>query len=396
MKFYFVSIYLLISFILLLVINTFAQVPGIIQQEYSSQKQKLESLERSLKQKRYKKKRIEKKQRDILKEIEELDRKIALQWQSLQQAKKDWTEAELALEKVEKECQEAQEKVTFLKDHIEKRLNAFRQMGAIGVLNILFASESLPDLLSRQQYLKMILDEDQRQRREYADSLKYLSTKQKELKNKQILLKAMAQRLEKETLLLEKKKEEKRQYLKSLKAKSRAYQRMIGQLEQARKRLKRVVDELALKARSEAAFSKDHAARDQFSFYAQKGRLNLPVLGKVIIFKSKKSVPGIVIECPWGSQIRAIFDGKVVYNDSLPGYGKVFIIDHGKGYMSLIAQGQSFTKSVGTEIAEGEIIGLSGGGPWAAEGIYLEIRKNGRQINPALWFDLRGIEIEYR
>jgi len=171
---------------------------------------------------------------------------------------------------------------------------------------------------------------------------------------------------------------------------------MISQLEQAKRGLKEVVEELALKVRSAQKAMQPATRESQFEFTAQKGKLNLPVPGKVIVFKSRKKVPGIVVSCPWGTEIRAIFDGKVLYNDSLPGYGRVFIVDHGRGYMSLIAQGQNFFKEVDSEVAEGEIIGISGGGPWVSEGIYIEVRHNGRQDDPMKWFDLRGIEIEKR
>ncbi len=368
----------------------------ILDQELSSKTQQLKSIEKAISKKRSKKRRIAKTQQDILSEIQGLDQRIASQWESLQQAKKDWTAAELELEKTSDELEKTVRKIEFLKHHTELRFNAFRQMGEVGLLNVFFAAQSLPDLLSRQEFLKMILDEDRAKRKEYLETIENLSVKQAELKKRQDLLKAMSERMEKESLLLEKRKGEKEEYLATLKKESRRYSAMISQLQRARKNLKKVVDELALKAKSAERAVEPVSKENQFDFRAQKGSLNLPAPGRVISFKSRKKIPGIAVSCPWGTQIRAIFDGRVVYNDSLPGYGKVLIIDHGKGYMSMVAQGQSFSKDVGTEVAEGEVIGISGGGPWISEGIYIEIRQNGRQLRPLSWFDLRGIEIEKR
>ncbi len=368
----------------------------ILDQELSSKTQQLKSIEKAISKKRSKKRRIAKTQQDILSEIQGLDQRIASQWESLQQAKKDWTAAELELEKTSDELEQTVRKIEFLKHHTELRFNAFRQMGEVGLLNVFFAAQSLPDLLSRQEFLKMILDEDRAKRKEYLETIENLSVKQAELKKRQDLLKAMSERMEKESLLLEKRKGEKEEYLATLKKESRRYSAMISQLQRARKNLKKVVDELALKAKSAERAVEPVSKENQFDFRAQKGSLNLPAPGRVISFKSRKKIPGIAVSCPWGTQIRAIFDGRVVYNDSLPGYGKVLIIDHGKGYMSMVAQGQSFSKDVGTEVAEGEVIGISGGGPWISEGIYIEIRQNGRQLRPLSWFDLRGIEIEKR
>ncbi len=368
---------------------------NIIQEELTTRQKKLSSIEKSLKRKKRAVRKLKKEQRDVLADIQELDRKIALQWQSLQQAKKDWTDAELQLDRTRNELEQMRRRAAALKNNIEVRLNAYRQMGEIGVLNILLAADSIPNLLARQEYLKMIVNNDQAKRREYASLLKNLTQKEKELKDRQILLKAVSSRLEKEALLLEERKAEKERYLESIKKKRSRYRRMISQLERARRRLTKVVEELTIKARATSKALEPVTQENQFQFRAQKGRLNLPVPGRVIIF-SKKRTKGIAVECPWGTEIRAIFDGRVVFNDSLPGYGRVFIVDHGNGYMSLIAQGQSFKKKVGDEVAEGEVVGLSGGGPWVSEGVYVEIRHNGRPLTARYWFDLRGIEIVHR
>lgn len=368
----------------------------ILEQELSTHQQKLKSVETAIKKKKAKKRRIEKNKQDVLKDIEHLDAQIASQWESLERAKKDWTAAELQLEETRKALQERIRQHASLKKHTEMRFNAFRQMGDVGLLNVFFSSQSLPELLSKQECLKMILDEDRARRREYLESMKGLVKKKQELEKKQEFLKSVSERMEKEADLLEKRKQDKERYLKDLKQQSGRYSAMIAQLERARRKLKGIVEELTLKTRSAQNAMGPVTEQNQFVFNAQKGNLNLPAPGKVVYFKSMKKVPGIAISCPWGTQIMAIFDGKVVYNDSLPGYGRVFIVDHGNGYLSLIAQGQSFFRKVGDEVAEGEIVGISGGGPWISEGIYVEIRHNGKQLSPLKWFDLRGIEIEKR
>ena len=389
----------LVGFIMIVLLSwpCAAQEEGtsnILNQELNARQKRLEQLEKTINRKKARKRRIEKTREDVLGEIEKLDARISSQWESLEQARKDWTEAELELDRITSELNEKSMEIAFLKRHTEMRFNAFRQMGEVGLLNVFFAADSLPDLLARQEYLKMILDEDRAKRNQYLQAIADLSVKQAELKKRQALHKVMSERLKKETLLLEKRKKEKEQYLEELKRKSGRYSVVIAQLQKAKRKLKDVVDELTLKARSAEKAVEPVSPESQFDFRAQKGKLNLPAPGTVISFRSRKKVPGIGVLCPWGTQVRAIFDGKVVFNNTLPGYGKVLIMDHGKGYMSLIAQGQRFYKDVGTEVAEGEVVGVSGGGPWIAEGLYLEIRRNGRQLNPLSWFDLRGIEIE--
>jgi septal ring factor EnvC (AmiA/AmiB activator) len=59
---------------------------------------------------------------------------------------------------------------------------------------------------------------------------------------------------------------------------------------------------------------------------------------------------------------------------------------------SLVSQGAQFFKTVGQEVTEGDIIGLTGGGPWIQEGIYFEIRHEEQQEDPLEWLDPRTIE----
>ena len=193
---------------------------GILNQELSTKTEKLKSIEKSIAKKRSRKRRIEKNQQDVLSEIQALDHRIASQWESLQQAKKDWTAAELELEKTTDALNDTVRKIEFLKHYTELRFNAFRQMGELGLLNVFFAAQSLPDLLSRQEFLKMILDEDREKRKQYLKAIEGLSEKQSELKKRQDLLKVMSERMEKETLLLEERKREKKEFLDKLKKKA--------------------------------------------------------------------------------------------------------------------------------------------------------------------------------
>ncbi len=369
---------------------------GAVLQELEAQKSRLKSLEKSIEKKRQRARKIKALQRDVLSELSRLDEQISQQWERLNQVKKRWTQTEMELEELKRQIVQEEKALDELKGFIESRLRVLRELGTIGTLNVLLAADSLPELLSRQEYLKLILKYDQQRRAEYLDRLKELDSRKEALAQKQEELKELSVALEQEAIALEERRQEKLAYLDELKAQGIKYRSMISQLERAKKKLKGVIDELTAKAAATGGYrvkelSGEH--HDQFSFAAQKGSLNLPLDGTVIVFARRKDVPGIAVEAPWGSEIRAIFDGQVLYSNVLPGYGNVLIMDHGEGYFSLIAQAERFFKEVGQEVAEGEVIGISGGGPWVPEGIYIEIRHSGKQEDPLKWFDLRGMEI---
>ncbi|MBW1933269.1 MAG: hypothetical protein JRI56_09730, partial [Deltaproteobacteria bacterium] len=62
-------------------------------------------------------------------------------------------------------------------------------MGELGSLNILFAAETLPELLSRETYFRLILDCDREQRRLYRLSIKKLAEDETELEQQREALK---------------------------------------------------------------------------------------------------------------------------------------------------------------------------------------------------------------
>ena len=126
------------------------------------------------------------------------------------------------------------------------------------------------------------------------------------------------------------------------------------------------------------------------AFSTLKGKLPWPVKGKVVQkFGSPRfdSVwDGVLIDAKEGMDIHSVNWGKVVYAEWLRGYGLLTIIDHGQGYMTLYAFNQSVYKHVGEIVNAGDIIasvGQSGGR--SQPGLYFGIRKKGLPVDPLEW-----------
>lgn len=95
---------------------------------------------------------------------------------------------------------------------------------------------------------------------------------------------------------------------------------------------------------------------------------------------------GSLIAAVEGSDVRAIYHGRVVFADWLRGFGLMTIIDHGDGYMSLYGHSQALNKQVGDWVEAGEMIAQAGStGGQNETGIYFEIRYQGQAVDPALW-----------
>jgi septal ring factor EnvC (AmiA/AmiB activator) len=95
----------------------------------------------------------------------------------------------------------------------------------------------------------------------------------------------------------------------------------------------------------------------------------------------------VLVATERGAPVRAVFGGRVIYADWLPGLGLLTIIDHGEGYMSLYGHNERLYKTVGERVNAGDTLGAAGdsGGSNRPE-LYFEIRKGGKAVDPRPWF----------
>jgi len=124
-----------------------------------------------------------------------------------------------------------------------------------------------------------------------------------------------------------------------------------------------------------------------------KGELAMPVDAPVrAAFADRRNGDvtwqGWLIETELGEPVRAVAYGRVAYADWLRGYGMMLIIEHGDGYMTLYGQNQSLVAEVGDWVGPGDVIALAGNtGGNSAPGLYFQIRREGRPVDPAGWID---------
>jgi murein hydrolase activator len=75
----------------------------------------------------------------------------------------------------------------------------------------------------------------------------------------------------------------------------------------------------------------------------------------------------------------------VVYADALRGFGLLVIVDHGGGYLSLYGYNSAVHRAAGDTVRPGDVLADVGGGLTVPDGLYFEIRANGRPVDPARW-----------
>jgi septal ring factor EnvC (AmiA/AmiB activator) len=132
------------------------------------------------------------------------------------------------------------------------------------------------------------------------------------------------------------------------------------------------------------------------SFSGFEGKLPLPVQGKIVRrFQEKDDVTGrasngIFVEALSSARVIAPHDGKVVFAGPFRDYGLLLIIDHGEGYHTLLAGLGHIDAAVSQRVLAGEPVGQmgperAGSARDSKPRLYIELRRNGRSINPLPW-----------
>jgi septal ring factor EnvC (AmiA/AmiB activator) len=127
-----------------------------------------------------------------------------------------------------------------------------------------------------------------------------------------------------------------------------------------------------------------------------RGKLDWPVKGELISafgktrhkeFDTEVFRNGIDIRASLGQEIKAVEKGTVVFADRFSGYGRMIVIDHGERYYTIYAHLSEMFKKDGDPVKRGEILGLVGDSDsLAGAGLYFEMRKDGRSVDPVPWF----------
>jgi septal ring factor EnvC (AmiA/AmiB activator) len=98
---------------------------------------------------------------------------------------------------------------------------------------------------------------------------------------------------------------------------------------------------------------------------------------------------GIQIAAPEGTPVRALHPGTVSYADAFTGFGNLVIVDHGANTYSLYGYLSSITAARGAAVDATSEVGRVGTAPAGPAALYLEIRVDGRSVDPVQWLKPR-------
>ena len=75
----------------------------------------------------------------------------------------------------------------------------------------------------------------------------------------------------------------------------------------------------------------------------------------------------------------------MVFAGPFTGFGQLVIVDHGQQAYSLYGYLSTLRVQRGTTIEEGAVVGEAGDAPDGTAAVYLEVRVDGRPVDPLQW-----------
>ncbi|MEN0065225.1 MAG: M23 family metallopeptidase [Myxococcota bacterium] len=92
---------------------------------------------------------------------------------------------------------------------------------------------------------------------------------------------------------------------------------------------------------------------------------------------------GIDLAAPKGSPIRVVRAGRVTRAHEVPGYGRLVVVDHGRGLETRYAHCDDIHVAVGDDVAAGTVLGTVGStGRSTGPHLHFEVRQDGTPIDP--------------
>ncbi len=369
---------------------------SVINQHLENEKKELKRLESEINEKRKEKNALKKQEESVLSTLDTIDYKV----RTLQT---DATSIEGKIKKKETEIGYLATALEVLDQSIEerrglitKRVRTLYQEGSSGLLKILVPAPNYPNFLKRLHYIKTIAEKE-------TEVLSLFEEEQVELERKTNQLDTMKRQLvsAREPLVVKlseivKEKDRKHELLSRVRNEKSYYEKAITELDESSVQLKSLIKKLEEERRK----TKEPPLPPLTHFAKIKGQLAWPNNGSVVSLFGRQKHPkfntyvfrkGIEIETSKGEDVRAVYEGSILYADSFKGYGMMIIIDHGENFYSVYAHLAKLLVSVGDKAAKNHTIGTVGDtGLSEGNRLYFELRHEGEPMDPLVWLQKRG------
>jgi murein DD-endopeptidase MepM/ murein hydrolase activator NlpD len=308
------------------------------------------------------------------------------------------------LRKKEAELKEAKARLAALRERLKRSLRILRQRlvaiyesNSPDAMTVILNSRGFDDMLSRYDYLQRIQEQDtaiavrvKRLRNEEKDTVERVRAARDAIAAKEVELERTQAELEARQADLAAAREKDQQILSQVQTTQDELEGDISGISA------QIASQLQAQQEAQAAAAAAAAQDSSGATTAPAGPVqgesssgmiwpvNGPVTSPFCEARAWESChPGIDIAVPSGTPIQAAAAGTVSIAGPESGYGNYTCIDHGGGISTCYAHQESISVSVGQQVSQGQVIGISDcTGLCFGPHLHFEVRVNGQVTDP--------------
>jgi septal ring factor EnvC (AmiA/AmiB activator) len=347
--------------------------PGVDDRLRRIQERK-QSLERELK-------RLRGEEKSLLGEVEELEVLVRLRTAELRETQLELQRNQSQLEATGKRAKELEASVEATRPQLAAHARALYKLGELSYLRLLLSVDRPSDFFRGYRFVSALARRDNERMAGFRKDLEALAETRAELERRTREATALRAQLETTRRSLEAQRQKKTELLTAIVEKKETHAAYVEELENAETQLRRFFDGLG----------EGDVAVPVSAF---RGQLPWPIDGKVRSGFGRHKHPrfdtytvqnGVEIEAAQDGPVHAVYEGTVVFADRFRGYGLMVVVDHGGKHHSLYAHLAEATVAVGQKLAAGDMVGTVGATGAEGQGLYFEMRFQGRPEDPAEW-----------
>jgi septal ring factor EnvC (AmiA/AmiB activator) len=336
----------------------------------------------------------ERQERAILEQLEDSDRLLAALGREVRTARAEADEARERAAHFERRSRQARGRLEATREAMSRRVVALYKAGEVGPVRFLFASETMPELLTRASALQTFVEYDASLVARYREYLAAYEDLEQEAKLATLMRDEASRRLTKRSGQLSEERRERRRILARVREDRTFERQLLVELEKAARALEETLQALGDSGgRGPVVVGQDFAKR--------KGRLAAPLdseitlaFGKVVDeeFRTETLRKGVEFAASGGESVRAVAPGAVRFAGWFRGYGELVIVDHGDEYFTVSSHLNDVFVHVGDVVSEGDTLGSVGEtGSLTGPSLYFEIRRGSEPQDPEVWLAPRGL-----
>jgi septal ring factor EnvC (AmiA/AmiB activator) len=364
-----------ISLVLLLLLPAHAQRPS-----------DLDRIRTDITRLRLRLEEVRRQAQSAARELEEVELELGIRTRELDLAAAAETRLAGEQHSIERQIGALVPRIARQKIDLRKRLVALYRLGGLSYVRMLLALDGGRNPIEAMSMLSYLVSRDSRLVTRFQTTQRQLATRQVELADRRDKLRRTRLVVEQRRRAVAAAQAQKQVVLARLRTEESGATQQLAALEEKARRLQRLVDTLSTQKRGLAPPT---------DIRTVQGALAWPIEGKVIERFGRQRNPkfatyttnnGLKIEAAPGTQVRAVFQGTVLFSQWFKGYGNLIILDHGNRVFSLYGNLKQSSVAVGDRIARGQTIAGVGESEEAATGyLYFEVRHDNRPEDPQKW-----------